>query len=56
MRVDFVKGHNVRDHRAGTSDHPLQKHAQVRLMVIPRRVWLSAAGAGDAAQSKQTIV
>ena len=31
---------NVRDHRAGTSDHPFQKHAQVRLrvhhIVIPR--------------------
>ena len=24
---------NVRDHRAGTSDHPFQKHAQVRLRV-----------------------
>ena len=24
---------NARDHRAGTSDHPLQKHAQVQLRV-----------------------
>ena len=24
---------NVRDHRAGTSDHPFQKHTQVRLRV-----------------------
>ena len=24
---------NVRDHRAGTSDHPFQKHAQARLRV-----------------------
>ena len=24
---------NARDHRAGTSDHPLQKHTQVRLRV-----------------------
>ena len=35
-----VQADNVRDHRAGMSDHPLQKHAQVRLrvhhIVIPR--------------------
>ena len=35
-----LKRDNVRDHRAGTSDHPFQKHAQVRLrvhhIVIPR--------------------
>ena len=31
--VTIVEPHNVRDHRAGTSDHPLQKHAQVRLRV-----------------------
>ena len=35
-----VERDNVRDHRAGTSDHPLQNHAQVRLrvhhIVIPR--------------------
>ena len=33
---------NVRDHRAGTSDHPFQKHAQVRLRVhhiVIRRSW-----------------
>ena len=33
--------YNVRDHRAGTSGHPFQNHAQVRLrvhrFVIPRR-------------------
>ena len=29
----LIKPNNVRDHRAGTSDHPLQKHAQVRLRV-----------------------
>ena len=27
----IVKPHNVRDHRAGISDHPFQKHTQVRL-------------------------
>ena len=27
------KPDNVRDHRAGTSDHPFQKRAQVRLRV-----------------------
>ena len=27
------KSDNVRDHRAGTSDLPFQKHAQVRLRV-----------------------
>ena len=30
--MDF-KRDNVRDHRAGTSDHPFQNHAQVRLRV-----------------------
>ena len=29
----LVERDNVRDHRAGTSDHLLQKHAQVRLRV-----------------------
>ena len=29
----FFERDNVRDHRAGTSDQPLQKHAQVRLRV-----------------------
>ena len=37
---------NGKDNRVGTSDLPFQNHAQVRLMVILRRVWLSAAGAG----------
>jgi len=41
-----LERNNVRDHRDGTSDHPFQEHAQVRLMVILRRVLLSAAGAG----------
>ena len=29
----MVERDNVRDHRAGTIDRPLQKHAQVRLRV-----------------------
>ena len=29
----LVERDNVRDHRAGTSDQPFQKHAQVRLRV-----------------------
>ena len=33
MSNAFGKEHNVRDHRAGTIDQPLQKHAQVRLRV-----------------------
>ena len=38
--VSVRRQHNVRDHRAGTIDHPFQKHAQVRLrvhhIVMPR--------------------
>ena len=33
IRSDILKRDNVRDHRAGTSDHPHQKHTQVRLRV-----------------------
>ena len=29
----FLESDNVRDHRAGTNDHPFQKHTQVRLRV-----------------------
>ena len=34
VRVEnLIEADNVRDHRAGSSDHPFQKHAQVRLRV-----------------------
>ena len=33
------KWDNVRDHRAGTSDHPFQKHAQGRLRVHHIVIW-----------------
>ena len=33
FKFRFGLSNNVRDHRAGTSDHPFQKHAQVRLRV-----------------------
>ena len=37
---EMIRRDNVRDHRAGTSDHPLQKRTQIRLrvhhIVIPR--------------------
>jgi hypothetical protein len=40
MKSALCKPANGDDHRAGTSDHPFQKHAQVRLrvhrIVIPR--------------------
>ena len=38
----LIKPNNVRDHRAGTSDHPLQKHAQVRLRVHHIVIWRSS--------------
>ena len=40
LQGNSIEPDNVRDHRAGTSNHPFQNHAQVRLrvhhIVIPR--------------------